>query len=247
MAEPRNREEFKAYCLRRLGKGYHKVNVTNEQVEDRIDDALKFWRDYHYASTELAFFKHVVTTEDRTNKYITIPDTILEVVRIVDLGNTFFGVSSFTNPRYQLMMNQMWSLSTRELTTYAMAMSDIAMLNELLGNKVSFRFNRHSNKLYIDTNWDLLTEGNYLVLEAYYYLNPNTVTEQWGDRWLQQYATALIKRQWGQNMSKFRGVRLLDGYEFNVGEIMQEAKEEIDKLESEVINSYSLPPIGVIR
>lgn len=111
---------------------------------------------------------------------------------------------------------------------------------------MGFRFNRHSNKLYIDTAWNTLSAGLYLVCEAYYYLDPEEVTEQWGDRWLCQYATALIKRQWGNNLSKFRGVRMMDGYEYNADQILSEANAEIEKLEADVIHNYSPPPFGVI-
>lgn len=226
--------------------GAHKINVITSQVEDRIDDALKYWRDYHYAATEKSYFKHIITEEDKTNGYITVPDDILEVVRIIDAKTAFAGTTSFTNPMYQFMMNEMWTLTGRSLTPYFLMRMEIEHIREMLGNKIGFRFNRHSNRLYIDTNWDHIPVGQYLVCEAYYFLNPETVTEMWGDRWLQQYATALIKRQWGQNLSKYRGVRLLDGYEFDSTTILQEASAEIEKLETEVIDKYSLPPIGVI-
>lgn len=92
----------------------------------------------------------------------------------------------------------------------------------------------------------MIPVGTYLVFEAYIYLDPTTVQEQWSDRWLLQYATALIRRQWGMNLSKYRGVRLFDGYEFNADQILSEANQEIEKLEAEVIEKYSFPPIGTI-
>lgn len=250
MATPATRDQFITYCMRRLGSrdhggGAHRVNITPEQMEDRLDDAISFWRDYHYAATEKSFFKHQLTDNDVSNKYITVPDDILEVTRIVDFSNLFSG-ASFTNYKYQLMLGSMWTFLDRPLSPYVIAMMDLALINETLGNKVVARFNRHSNKLYIDTNWNLLSAGSYLVLEAYYFLNPEVVTEMWSDRWLQRYCTALYKRQWGENLSKYVGQRILDGYEFNGDRILQEAKEEIQLLETEVVEKYSLPPLGVI-
>ena len=246
MASPDSRKALKEYCLRKLGAGAVRINVTDRQVEDRIDDAIKFWRDYHYAATERGYFKHVLTDEDIQNEYLVTPDDIQEVVKIVEAGSIFTGVSSFTNPAYQFMLNEMWSLLGRPLAPYFLMRTEIENIREMLGNKMGFRFNRHSNKLFIDTNWKRFTAGDYLVFEAFYYLDPETVTEQWSDRWLLKYATALIKRQWAQNLSKFRGVRIMDGLEYNVDAMMQEAIEEIRSLEEDVIRSYSIYPFGVI-
>lgn len=246
MASPTSRTELKEYALRKLGAGAVRINVTDRQVEDRIDDAIKFWRDYHYAATERGYFKHALTDEDITNEYLTTPDDIQEIVKIVEAGSVFNSASSFTNPVYQFMLNEMWSLLGRPLSPYFIMRTELEHIREMLGTKIGFRFNRHSNKLFIDTNWKKFKAGQYLVFECFYYLDPETVTEQWGDRWLLQYSTALIKRQWAQNLSKFRGVRIMDGYEYNVDSMLQEANEEIRRLEDDVIRSYSIMPFGVI-
>jgi len=128
-----------------------------------------------------------------------------------------------------------------------MAFQNIALAEELFVGKQSLRYNRHVNKLYIDMAWmEKTTVGEYIVVEAYRIIDPETYTDVWSDRWLQNYATQLVKRQWGDNLKKFEGMTMPGGVTFNGQKIWDEANEEIAKLEQEMINTYSLPVSDMI-
>jgi hypothetical protein len=127
-----------------------------------------------------------------------------------------------------------------------MALQHIQMLEYLLVGKQPIRYNRHTNKLFLDMDWDRVETGNYLIVEAYEVVNPDTYTDAWGDRWLARYCTSLIKRQWGTNLKKFEGMQMPGGLKFNGQQIYDEADGEIKKLEDEMINSYSLPVTDMI-
>ena len=120
------------------------------------------------------------------------------------------------------------------------------MLEQLLVGKQSIRYNRHTDKLYIDMDWDKVDVSNFLIVEAYEVIDPDVYTDAWGDRWLAQYSTALIKKQWGTNLKKFEGMTLPGGIKFNGQKIYDEADEEIKELEKEMISSYSLPVTDMI-
>ena len=240
-----SREQFKEYCLRKLGKPVIEINVDDDQVEDRIDEALKYYWDYHFDGTEKVYYKHLVTASDISNKYITLPENIIGAVRIFDIGN-YMSVNNIFNIRYQIALNDLYTLTYQSMVPYYMAFQHIQMLEQLLVGQQPIRFNRHTDKLYIDVDWTKIVEGYYLIVEAYQIVDPDTYSDIWSDRWLQRYATQLIKKQWGSNLTKFNGVQLPGGITFNGTQIYNDAHEEIDKLEAEMINSYSLPVSDMI-
>ena len=240
MAVPTSRSEFKEYCLRKLGKPVIEINVDDDQVEDRIDEALKMYWDYHFDGTEKIYYKHQVTSTDKSNKYITLPENIIGAVNIFDIGDAV-NTNNLFNIRYQIALNDLYTLTSVSMIPYYMAFTHIRVLEELLVGKQPIRYNRHNDKLYIDMDWNKLNDGDYLVVEAYSIVDPDTYTDVWGDRWLQNYCTALVKRQWGTNLSKFTGMQLPGGVQFNGDRIYNDAVNEIETLEKTVINSYSLP------
>ena len=240
MAVPTSRSEFKEYCLRKLGKPVIEINVDDDQVEDRIDEALKMYWDYHFDGTEKIYYKHQVTSTDKSNKYITLPENIIGAVNIFDIGDAV-NTNNLFNIRYQIALNDLYTLTSVSMIPYYMAFTHIRVLEELLVGKQPIRYNRHNDKLYIDMDWNKLNDGDYLVVEAYSIVDPDTYTDVWGDRWLQNYCTALVKRQWGTNLSKFTGMQLPGGVQFNGDRIYNDAVNEIERLEETVINSYSLP------
>lgn len=239
------RADFKEYCLRKLGKPVIEINVDDDQIEDRIDEALKYYWDYHFDGTEKVYYKHLVTASDITNKYITLPENIIGTVRIFDIGN-YMSVNNIFNIRYQIALNDLYTLTYQSMVPYYMAFQHIQLLEQLLVGQQPIRFNRHTNKLYIDVDWTKIVEGYYVLVEAYQIVDPDTYSDVWSDRWLQRYATQLIKKQWGTNLTKFNGVQLPGGVTFNGEKIYNDAHEEIDKLEAEMINSYSLPVSDMI-
>lgn len=240
-----SREEFKEYCLRKLGKPVIEINVDEDQVEDRIDEALKYYWDYHFDGTEKIYYKHQLTAEDMQNKYITMPQNIIGAVNIFDLGDSI-GTNNLFNIRYQIALNDLYTLTSQSLVPYYMAFQQIALMEQLLVGKQPIRYNRNTNKLYIDMDWGKVSEDKFLVIEAYSIVDPTEYNDVWNDRWLQRYATELIKKQWGANLIKFVGMQLPGGVTFNGEKIYNDAHEAIDKLEAEMISSYSLPVVDMI-
>jgi hypothetical protein len=245
MAVPTTREQFKKYCLRRLGAPVIQINVDDDQIEDRIDDALKTWWDYHFDGSEKIYYKHLITSQDKTNKYITLPENIIGAVHVFPIGEAL-STNNMFNIRYQIALNDLYTLTSVSMVPYYMAMTHLQFLEQMLVGKQPLRYNRAMNKLQIDMDWDRIQDGEYLLVEAYQVVDPNVYTDAWKDRWLSQYATAMIKQQWGNNLKKFSGMQMPGGIAFNGQKIYDEATEEIEKLEKEMITSYSLPVTDMI-
>jgi hypothetical protein len=240
-----SRSEFKEYCLRKLGKPVIEINVDDDQVEDRIDEALKYYWDYHFDGTEKIYYKHQFTQEDIENRYITLPQNIIGAVNIFALGD-YIATNNIFNIRYQIALNDLYTLTYQSMVPYYMAFQQLQLLEQLLVGQQPIRYNRNTNKLYVDVNWEKVTVGYYLVVEAYQVVDPTVYQDVWNDRWLQRYATALIKKQWGTNLTKFTGMQLPGGVQFNGEKIYNDAHEEIEKYEQEMISSYSLPVTDMI-
>lgn len=240
MAVPTTRQTFKEYCLRGLGVPVTQINVDDDQIEDRIDEALKYYYDYHYDGTEKMYLKHIVTADDITNKYITIPENIIGVVDIFDIGYTVSGSSMF-DIRYQMALNDMYHLTNESLVPYYVMMSKIRLFQEIIVGKQPIRYNRNTNKLYIDANWDKITLGTYIVIVAHQVVDPETYTDAWGDRWLYRYTKALIQEQWGINLTKYSGIQLMGGITFNGDKILNDARSEKAELEASMLDAYSMP------
>jgi len=246
MAIPTTRAAFKEYCLRRLGKPVIEINVDEDQVEDRIDDALRYYWDYHFDGAEKVYYKHAVTSTDRTNKYITLPENIIGAVSIFSIADPSIRSDDLFNIRYQIALNDLYTLTSVSMLPYYMVMENLALIAEMLVGKQPIRYNRHMNKLYVDMDWNTLTDGEFLLVEAYQIVDPTDYVDVWKDQWLMRYSTALIKRQWGANLSKFTGMTLPGGVQFNGQTLYNEAIQEIDTLEREMINSYSLPVLDMV-
>lgn len=240
MAVPTSRSAFKELCLRRLGKPVIEINVDDDQVEDRIDQALAYYQDYHFDGVEKTFLKHVVTQTDIDNQYIDIPNTTIGVINIFDIGDAT-STNNLFNIRYQIALNDLYDLSRYDLVPFYMNFMNIRMIEEILVGKQPIRYNRHVNKLHIDMDWEKLNVGDYIVAHVYNKVDGDTYTDLWGDRWLAEYTTCLIKYQWGSNLSKFTGMQLPGGVQFNGADILSQAQIEKDKLEQEMLSSYSLP------
>lgn len=240
MAEPTTREEFGEYCLRRLGKPVITINVSPEQLDDRIQDALNYYYDYHFEGSEKTYYKHQITQEDKDNRYITLPENIMGVVKLYN-GSTFANSYSLFDVRYQIALNDLYTLTTKSMVPYYMTMQHLSLLEQLLVGERLVQYNRHIRQLDIHTDWDKYQVGDYLVVEAQQVVDPELHANVWKDRWLKEYTTSLIKRQWGSNLSKFRDIPLPGGMVLNGPQIFAEAEREITKLESEMINSYSIP------
>jgi hypothetical protein len=244
--KPASREEFKDFCLRRLGAPLLEINVDDDQVEDCIEIALQYYHDYHYDGTQKVYLAHQVTQTDIDNKYLSIPEAIIGVINIFDIGDSY-STNNLFNLRYQIALNDLFAFNYGPFAPYYMALQNVALAEELFVGKQSLRFNRHTNKLYIDMDWSSkMVVGEYIIVEGYQLLDPDTYTDVYNDRWLKRYATAQIKKQWGENLKKFEGLQMPGAVTFNGQKIWDEAVEEITQLEEEMINSYSLPVSDMI-
>ena len=227
--KPTSREEFKQYCLRSLGHPVIKIDVTDEQIDDRIDEALNYFTDYHYLGTFRSFYKFQVTEQMKSDGYITLPENIIGAVKLFPLG-TGINSGNMFNVTYQFALNDLHALTSVSLVPYYMSMQQLALIEQILVPETQIRFNRLRNRLYIDMEFSRIVTGQYMILDAYECIVPEEWTKVWSDRWLADYATALIKRQWGNNLSKFKGVALPGGITLNANEIRMEANEEIADL-----------------
>mgnify|MGYP003637253099 CR=1 FL=1 len=246
MAIPATREQFKQYCLRKLGSPVIDINVDDEQAEDRIDEALLYYQDYHFDGTERIFYKHVITATDKTNGYIDIPQNIIGITTIIPVGQALQSSNMF-NIRYQIHLNDLFDLSASSMVPYVSAMQHIATIEQIFVGQKPLRYNRHINKLHIDMDWtNDVTTGEYVIADCHRRLDPEEWPDVWGDRWLQDYTTAIIKRQWGSNLTKFVGLQLPGGVQFDAVKLFDDATIEIKELEEEMINTYSLPVSDMI-
>ena len=241
MATPSSRATMKEFCLRRLGKPVIEINIDDDQMDDRIDEALLYFQDYHFDGVETTWLKHQITQTDIDNNYITITDSnTIGIVDIFDIGDAT-STNNLFDVRYQIALNDLYDLSRYDLVPYFMNFMNIRFIEEMLIGKQPIRYNRHQNRLSVDMDWQKVNVDDYLIAKVYKKLDPDTYTDVWGDRWLQRYVTALFQVQWGKNLTKFTGMQLPGGVQFNGEQILQQGLEEKQKLEEEMIVSYSLP------
>lgn len=241
MANPSSRQELIDYCLRKLGHPVIEINIDEDQIEDRIDEAFSFYREFHYDAVELVYLKHQVTSADISNQYLTLVDAIVGVTKVFPFTNKTTGMNIF-DIRYQILINDLYSLMSTDLIYYSMVRQHLELINQLLVGQRPIRFNRHMNRLFIDMSWtEDVKENDFLIVECYRILDPNTYTDVYNDRILKKYAAALIKRQWGMNLKKFSGVQLPGGVMLNGQIIYDEAEEEIKEIEDTVRSTYELP------
>ena len=267
MAIPTTKATFKSYCLRALGSGVIDINISDDQADDRIDEALQYFAQYHYDGIEKMYLKHLITeaeiTRARANatttgtdtvddsvtatflegtNYIPMPSAVISVIQVWPFTDTGGGGSMF-DVKYQLRLNDLFDLSSTSVIQYQMAMDNLDLLEHILVGEQPIRFNQHQNRLYIDADWenDFTAGEDYIIVECYRKLDPTTYTDIYDDIYLKRYATALIKQQWGANLSKFAGVAMLGGVTMNGETIYSQAQEEINKLEEQIQLTFELP------
>ena len=266
MANPNSRSALKEYCLRQLGKPVIEINVDDDQVDDRIDEALQYFAQYHYDGVERMYLKHQITTADITRGqsdastlvadkvdssitatwkegtgFIPVPDSVLSVVKVFDFTDK--ANLNLFDVRYQLRLNDLYDFSSTSVLHYQMTMQHLDFLDHILVGEKPIRFNQHQNRLYLDLDWgNDVTAGESIIIECYRKLDPTTYTDVFNDIYLKRYATALIKRQWGANLSKFEGVQMLGGVTLNGAKLFEEANADIEKLEEQIQLAYELPP-----
>ena len=234
------------YCKRKLGEPVIEINVDEDQVEDRIDEALEYYQEYHSDATLKTYLKHLVTADDVSNEYITLSSDIIHVAKMFPLTSTFANARNFFDIKYQLMLNDMQNLASfiGDLYYYEQMQQYLSLLEMKLNGMPQVNFSRRQNRLYIfgDFADEDIKAGDYIVAEVYQTINPETHTSVYNDKWLKEYATALIKQQWGQNLIKFEGMQLPGGVTLNGRQIFDDASNEIEKLRESIRLEHELPP-----
>lgn len=176
MANPATRKQFKEYCLRRLGWPVIEINVDDDQIEDRIDDALQFFQDYHFDGTEKIYMKHQFTQDDIDRRWIYCPEAINFVTGVFPWDDSNSSVNMF-DLRYQLRLHDLYDFTSVSYVSYEITMQHLRTLNLLFSGTPQFRFNRHHNKLYLDIDWSRDADlGRYVIVECYRVMNPNSVS-----------------------------------------------------------------------
>ena len=245
MATPTTKDEFKDYCLRDLGHPVIEINIDNDQLDDRVDEAIQKWQERHMDGSLKVYLKHQVTQAEIDQEYITIADDYLEVIRVFPMPSGSFS-GSFSLKRqfvFSHLFEGGYGHNTGDfMIAYDQFRRHLSLLESFFNEEKSIRFNRHDDNLYIDMNWSSeIGADQYFVFEAVKKLDPDSTTEAWNDQWLKKYATALIKRQWGQNLSKFSGVQLPGGITMNGVEIFTQANEDIQRLDEELLLTWEEP------
>ena len=263
MATPSTRETLKQYCLRNLGKPVIDINVDDDQVEDRIDEALQYFAQYHVDGVERMYLKYLVTEADitrmttdasesitensitttykRADNFLVVPSSVISVINVFPLSDRA-NLNMF-DVRYQLRLNDLYDFSSTSIVHYQMTMQHLDFLDHILVGEKPMRFNQLSNRLYVDMDWGTdITAGEYLIFEVYRKVDPDTYTDLYDDLYLKRYVTALIKRQWGQNLSKFSGTAMLGGVTLNGPELFSAAIDDQQRLEEEIRLNYEEPP-----
>ena len=245
------RKQFKEYCLRRLGFPVIEINIDDDQVEDRIDDALQYWHDYHFDGLQKVYYIHKLTEQDITNHYLDLTNVedaannnleITGVTRIFPIQDAQSSINMF-DLRYQLRLNELYDFTSASYINYTLTQQHLRTLELMFTGETPFRFNRHMQRLNIDWAWGTSQApvGTTVVAECYATLDPTTYGQVWNDRWLKEYATAMIKKQWGENMKKFGGLQLPGGVTLNGQDTYDEAEAEINKLRAEMETQYGAP------
>lgn len=241
MAVPASRDELKDFCLRQLGFPVIQINVDDDQTEDCIDLALQYFQDFHSDGIEKGYFKHLLTNQNFTDQYIPITnDGVIGITRIFPLSTSNSTVNMF-DLRYQIRLHELYDFTSTSYVNYALTMQHLRTLDMLFSGEQPIRFNRHTNKLYIDWNWAMYSAGEYVIIEQFYIADPNTYPRVYNDRMLKRLATAYIKKMWGNNMKKFGGMQLPGGITMNGQQIYEEAVTEAKEIEDLIVSTHQFP------
>jgi hypothetical protein len=240
MAKVTTREGLKEHALRALGAPVIEINVDDDQVDDRVDDALQYYQEFHSDAILRVYNQHTLTQDDIDNGYLAIADGVTAVISVLDGGNQTMNIEFNVEYHMRLQDLMTWG-TTGNLQLYDARKSHLALIDHRLNSQEFLRFNRHMNRLYIDDGLSDKAVGDVVVIEAWQIVDPTTYTDVYNDMFLKRYVTALIRRQWGQNMSKFEGMMLPGGVTMNGLEIFNQANEDIIKIEDEMQLAWELP------
>lgn len=241
------RQKLKEYALRALGAPVIEINVEDSQVEDRISDALQYFTELNYGGSKRTYYKYEITQQDINQEYInteSIDTRLLCITKVFETGMGMQNINNIFNVRYQMALNDFYGVRSGmvSISNFVTTMQYMEMVQQLLDPQKQIRFNRYENKLFIDGRWTDFTSGEFLFIEGYTELDPDSNAEVYNDLWLKKYTKALIKRQWGMNLSKYQGIAMPGNMTFNGEKLYTDAVDEIAKLEEEAVLKFQEPP-----
>jgi hypothetical protein len=180
-----------------------------------------------------------------TSNFIQVPDSVIGIEKVFRFDTSSISGGMFSI-KYQLFLNDLYYFNSVELLQYAMVKSYLEDIDFLLTTDKQIRFNKRQNRMYLDIDWASQTVGNFLVIDCYRALDPSSFTKIYNDSFMKKYLTALMKKQWGQNLIKFRGVKLPGGIELNGRELYEDAEKELEDIKQRMTMEYELPPYDFI-
>ena len=276
MAQPSTRGELIDYCKRQLGAPVLEINVADEQIEDIIDDAIQFFQERHFDGVYQSYRKYVITQEDKdrgratggagittttvdttvgvstqfsyteNSNYLPIPPEVIGVTKIFHFDGSNTITNNMFSVKYQLFLNDIYYWGATELLSYAMVKTYLEDINFLLTTSTMVRFNKRNNKLYLDIDWAAATLNHYVLIECYRIMDPSNYAAVYNDSFLKRYVVAKTKKQWGQNLIKYQGVKLPGGTELNGRQIYEDGDLELRELEANMLSTYEVPVLDMI-
>lgn len=245
MARPNSRATLTDYCLRKLGAPVIEINVDPEQIEDRIDDALDIWEEFHSDATVRTFFKYQLTQTDVTNGYIPVSSNIISIKRLFPFVESFGTGRNMFDIKYQMMLNDMADMYTYigDLAYYEQMQQYLSLLDMKLNGLPQYDFSRIQDRLYIHGDFEDgdLVSGRWIVAEAFQVVDPDTHTSIYDNEFIKEYTTQLIKQQWGSNLKKYENMQLPGGVIINGQILYDEATAELEAMREKLRLEHELP------
>ena len=188
----------------------------------------------------------VTFTYYENSNFLQIPPSVIGVTKIYHFDGTNTMTNNMFSVKYQMFLNDIYYWGSTELLTYAMTKTYLEDINFLLTTEKQIRFNKRMDRLYLDIDWGSVSKDDYLVIDCFRQLDPSDYSRVWNDSFLKKYTTALLKRQWGQNLLKFQGVKLPGGVELNGRQIYDDAEKDLEIIREQMSNTYELPPLDMV-
>lgn len=249
MAIPSSRQELVEYCLERCGHPVISINIAPKQLDNCIDDALQYWREYAIDGQERTFLIHQITATDIANRFIPMPANVISVINVygANAGNSS---GTLFNVDYHITADAILGITGGSpgggVSQYFITKQYLADVNWLFNPDAPFRYRIHNQRLFIDTDWNAkFPEGAYVMVECYAWIDPAVYASVWGNWQLRELAAAMVKRQWGDNLRKFNNVALPGGVVLNGEAIYQGALQEIEMIKESYIDNFG-EPLGFI-
>lgn len=237
MAIPSTRQGLIDYCLRKLGEPVIEINVDEDQLEDKVDDAFQYFNEYHMDGVYRTYIHHTITADDITNGYVPVDSSVLTVTRMIPIHSNYSGGGGMFNIKYQMHLNNITDMNNYwgDLAYYDQIQRWLSTLDMQLNGTPQVDFVRRQNRLYIwgDLNDGDITEGETIIMECLVSVSPTgegTSSNIYNDMFVKEYTTVLIKEQWGQNLIKFEGMQLPGGVTLNGRQILEDALREKEQL-----------------